>query len=171
MPLPAFFLKRVARAYRSGGKLPGHRRTRTRAQERARRNRQIQIDIRVIGDKELQRDMRKLPNAMQKKIARNALTKGARLVGEAAQAEAPTDTGKLAASMRVFAGRRSRSRISRHAVFGVGVDRLYSAAVELGTRLMDPLSFLRDAADQNAGQVIEMAGADIGKSVDEVMRR
>lgn len=169
MAIPLLLLKKIAKS--SGKANAASRFTRTARQERASRNRQIQIDISIIGDKKLQRDLRKLPNTLQKKIGRRALRAGARIVGTEAQAKAPRDSGDLAESLIYKPGKRSRVRISQHAIFGVSLIRYYAAAIELGARLRRPFTFLRDAADQTAPRVLDTVQAEIGTEIDKAMRK
>lgn len=68
------------------------------------------VDISLIGDKELERKLRKLPPKVQKQVVRPALVKVAKRARDDITAAMPVDTGKLKSlGMKVVPIKRSRS--------------------------------------------------------------
>lgn len=58
-------------------------------------------EVRVRGLKELNQFLQQLPVKLEQNVLRGALRAGAKLVQEAAKANAPKDTGQLAAGIKV----------------------------------------------------------------------
>ena len=117
--------------------------------------------VSVTGLKELDRKMRALEPAMQKKIIRKAARRAAKPVLDRARAFAPRRSGALERSLKIRALRRSRRRTA----IGVQVstdkgwfkgDEFYGAFVELGTKHIEAKKYLRDARDQSRGAVKEV---------------
>ena len=67
--------------------------------------------ITIDGAKELEKKLRDLGAQAEKKVYRQALRAGAKVVQVAAKAKAPKDTGLLRKSIKVRAGKRSRGQI------------------------------------------------------------
>lgn len=68
------------------------------------------VSFKLTGDKALDAKFAALPGAMQKRILRDALRPAAKLVLEAAKRSVPRRTGRMAGSLKVRAGKRSRKR-------------------------------------------------------------
>jgi HK97 gp10 family phage protein len=149
------------------------------------------IDIRVIGDKALQRKLKGLEDKMQKKIVRKALREGGKIVLREAKNRAPKDTGSLRASLKLRSLKRSKKRIGvqivtdeaalmkakdrkagRKVKRSTNADRLlfYAAFVELGTRNMPARPFLRPALKSKKAEVIGRARAVMRREVKAAVK-
>ena len=64
--------------------------------------------IKLIGGKELDRKLKALPRKVAKKILRQALRAGAKIILAQAKANAPVATGQLKKSLKVRAMKRTR---------------------------------------------------------------
>ena len=115
------------------------------------------IDISLLGDKALQRKLNRLPQKIQKKVMRQALREGARPILAAAKTNAPVDTGRMKASLKL------RSHKARRGNFGVevrtgtrtelgipeGATSYYPYSVEFGHGNVPAHPFMRPALDDN----------------------
>jgi len=137
------------------------------------------VDISLIGNKQMQRKLRRLGKLIQKKIVKKALREGARPVLKSAQANAPVDTGLLKRSLKLRVLKTKRGGD----VFGVGVmtgsrdqldiapdDPYYSpTAVEFGHGEVPAQPFMRPAMDMNrqrsADIIADVIKAEIKKAV------
>lgn len=94
--------------------------------------------ILITGDKELDRLLKGLPLAAQKKLSRKATRKAAKeIVLPDAKARVPVDTGELEESLVVKAIKRSRNRIGHMVATKDGFyagDQFYGAFIEFGTK-------------------------------------
>lgn len=68
------------------------------------------VSFKLTGDKALDAKFAALPGAMQKRILRDALRPAAKVILEASKRGVPRRTGRMAASLKVKAGKRSRKR-------------------------------------------------------------
>ena len=110
------------------------------------------IDISVLGDRTIQRKIKKLEFNLQKKIVRNALSRAMLPVRDKAKALAPFDTGLLEQSIK----RRNKTRrgfASSRIVTGTRAELgiplkakgYYPAVIEFGTATRPAYSYLRAA--------------------------
>ena len=127
----------------------------------------------VTGDKELDRLLRGLPLAAQKKLSRKATRKSAKeIVLPEAKSRVPVDTGDLEESLVVKAMRRSRGRFGHQVQTKDGFytgDQFYGAFIEFGTHervhksgkpvgRIDPsknFAYLRPAVYDNEGRIVQ----------------
>lgn len=127
----------------------------------------------VTGDKELDRLLRGLPLAAQKKLSRQATRKSAKeIVLPEAKSRVPVDTGDLEESLVVKAMRRSRRRFGHQVQTKDGFyagDQFYGAFIEFGTEerqhksgkpvgRIDPaknFAYLRPAVYDNEGRIVQ----------------
>lgn len=143
------------------------------------------IDIRVLGDRELQRKLNRVVDKVQKKIVRHALREGGRPVLANAQAKVPTGEGRLKASLKL------RARRARRGEFGVEVRTgtrqelgipasatgYYPASIEYGwthARSGLPIparSYMRAAADEQRVRALGIIGREIGRGIEMEARR
>lgn len=139
------------------------------------------IDISVTGDKELQRILNRLPDKLQKKIARNAIRKSAKRARDRIVANIRKlnliKTGRLLAAFE-YAPIRSQSSTPRSLIrIGVGFpyreqlgispdDKyFYPAALEFGHPRAPAYPFMRPAIDEHKQEEFATIGKDIGEGV------
>lgn len=110
------------------------------------------IDISILGDKKLQRKLRRLELAIQKKIVRQSINRAMLPVRNKAKQYVPVDSGRLRDSIkRVSRTRRGKASArvvtGTRAELGIPSDAkgYYPAAIEYGTRKQSAQSFLRRA--------------------------
>jgi HK97 gp10 family phage protein len=98
----------------------------------------IRVAFQLTGDAELDRKFTELPGRLQRKIIREALRPAAKLIRDAAAANAPRKTGLLGGSLKVRAGKRTRTgRVSMNVMTSKGWFKgadFYGAFVALGHR-------------------------------------
>lgn len=136
------------------------------------------ISIEVLGDKALQRKLRALPIAMEKKIVRKALREAGRPILASAKALVPVRTGALKKSLRLRALKRSRGsfgvqvRTGTREELGIPADApyYYPMAVEVGTGHAPAHPYMRPALKSNEGKSIRIAAAEIRRGIEEVAR-
>jgi len=137
------------------------------------------VDIRLLGDVELQRKLQRLPIVLQRKVVRESLRRGGKPVLEEAKRLVPADTGALKASIKLRATERG-GRKKRRGEFGVYVQTgtreelgisadakyYYPAAVELGTDKMPARSYLRAAVDNKRAESIAIIAQEVGQRIE-----
>jgi len=137
------------------------------------------IDIRLLGDKQLQRKLTNLELAVQKKIVRKALRAGAKPMLATAKAKVNVDTGALKANIKIKALKRSR-----RGSFGVQVttpprEKLgiaaddpgyYPAILEYGSATNRAQPFLRPAFDDNRSRSLDVVKETIASGVRGAVR-
>lgn len=143
------------------------------------------VDITILGDKKLQRKLKGLTPALQKKALRKALRAGAKIVAATARQMAPKRTGAVKRSIKVKAMKRSRGRLGVQVVTGEGWfigPEFYAAFVELGHHIgrrglggqrthVPGSGFLRKAARQQRGAALGAIRDELARAVTELARR
>ena len=141
------------------------------------------VDISLLGDKELQRKLQRLPYALQKKIVRPSLRAAARPMLATAKATCPEDEGKLKKALKLHA-MKSRRRDQ----FGIVVDTgtreklgipadetsYYPMSVEFGHGGPHPAPahpFLRPAFDTNKERAKRIIAREIGQRITAEARK
>lgn len=146
-------------------------------------------ELKIEGFDDLARKLRELVPAMRKRVIRNALSAGARLVRDDAKRIAPVlsnstkapyrQPGTLRSAIRVRSSKISR----RSGDIGVFVnvkpakganrgaksatDPFYWHFLEFGTKKMSARSFLRPAANK-LGEALHVFQAQVGRWIDKV---
>lgn len=136
----------------------------------------MDFKVDINGMENLQKTLKKLPVSAQKKAWKRSLAKGARVVRKAAAdnvkaitSESEVSTGTLARSLGVFSMKpykgmlRYGIRIRPKSVHPTAVDKsgkpvrvgLYGAVLEYGKENQPPRSWLRKAARDKTGEVLE----------------
>jgi len=112
------------------------------------------IDISILGDKRLERQLARLAGNVQKKYMRQVLRKAAKDVKNAARKDAPVDTGGLRRGLKVRALKRSRNRIGVKVSFEKS--QFYGKFTEWGApgKGIQKDSFLYPAIDDNRSGLI-----------------
>lgn len=129
-----------------------------------------QVDVSVLGDKALERQLAALPPKVQKAAARTAFRKAARIVRRDAINRAPRDTGQLANSIRIRAN-KGRKQIGVRVVTGFRLPDGRASFTELGTRYQEGQRYLRDALDSNREAILARLATDFRDAIDDVVRR
>ncbi|MBT8046401.1 MAG: HK97 gp10 family phage protein [Pontiella sp.] len=137
------------------------------------------IDIRFLGDKDLQRKLKRLEIKTQRAIVRPSMKKSMVQVKDKAQELAPVKTGKLRDSIKQ--GRqRTRRGITRASVvtgtrqeLGIAPDArgFYPAAHEYGSKNQPARSYLRRALSELKGQVLGQLADLIGKGIEREAKK
>lgn len=94
--------------------------------------------VTVIGDKEVIARMKALPEKLFKKMERQGLRSGAKIVEQACKANVPKDTGAWLSSIKVRAGKRRKGQISVVVGSAEGWfkgDQFYAGFVEFGHKI------------------------------------
>lgn len=140
------------------------------------------VDIKLLGNKELEKQLAKLPEASQKKPVRSAMRKSNNRLKRAIVAAAPVDTGTLKAALaatKVRSGRRSRSYLQslwplpKRELLGISADAkgYYPTSVEFGTSKRPPQSYIRATVNAMHDAEIGKIGNDIGKGIVREAKR
>ncbi len=131
------------------------------------------IDISLMGDRKLQRKLKRLPIVVQRKIVRHALREAARPVLATAKALVPVDTGRLKKSLKIrSAGKRGQAgivvRTGTRAELGIPEDAkyFYPAALEFGHGNVPAYPFLRPALDQNRPRALKIIARELGAGIE-----
>ena len=140
------------------------------------------VDVTMIGDKEVIKLFKELPEKVQKKFARESMRKEAKRLVEKVKAASPVLTGSkyrkggsLKKSWKVKALRRSRKRIGVYVESGpreklgiaANAPGYYPAHVELGTRTRAAKPFLRPVIRANRDSSQKRIGRLIGKAIEK----
>lgn len=81
----------------------------------------MSTSIRISGNKAIERACRELPARLAKKVIRQGLRAGAKVVQSDAQVHAPVDTGRTARAIKVRAGKsRKKNVITMAVIIGKG---------------------------------------------------
>ena len=105
--------------------------------------------VRIIGLPELNRQFRALPAAVARKVIRQGLRAGAKIIRDEAMVRSPVDEGLLRSSLRVRAAKvRKKNAFAVLVTTGVGFftgEAFYGAFVEFGTERMEGRHFIQGA--------------------------
>lgn len=141
------------------------------------------VDISLLGDKKLEKQLRKLPNRVEKKVVRQALRAGAKPILAAAKANVATmtapQTGRLAKGLQLRAIRRSRGRMGYRVAtkprefYGIEPDDkwFYPAVVEYGHPKAAARPFLRSAFDSHERSSFAIVKREIGVGVEREAKK
>ena len=138
------------------------------------------VDISVLGDKKLMRQLRRLAGPAQKKVVRKALREGGRPVLASTQAKVPVKTGALKNSLKLRAIKyKSRDRFGVAVRTGtreqLGIDAddpyYYPMAVEVGTAKAPAHSYLRAGMDETREQAKGIITREIASGIIREARK
>jgi HK97 gp10 family phage protein len=136
------------------------------------------MTVKVEGLRELQAVLQRLPEAVARDIMTAVLVARGQPIASAAAQFAPSDSGKLAASIHVST-RLAPRQASLHQpadpddveVF-IGPRPLpYAHIVEFGSSEMEPKPYMRPAWDSGKAAVLEGIRADLWREIDKRSRR
>ena len=142
------------------------------------------VDISMLGDKQLERQLRTLPDRVQKKIVRSAFVKAARPILIAVRRSVPGSGDNqrlLRKGIKARMGRRTRrQRVARFIALpsreslGIPGDapHYWPAALEYGHvsgkergRFVPPRSYLRKGFDETERQAFGIVKSEIGSGI------
>lgn len=145
------------------------------------------IDISLLGAKELENALKKLPDIVQKRIVRSSLLKVAKRVHKETLARVPVDTGRLkaglAAENKPVLQKRQNAVVyylnpPTRAFLGIAPDYewYYPWSLEFGYTRKDgfhvpPHPYIRPAVDENMDIYHGMMRRDINKGIVRNMKR
>lgn len=135
----------------------------------------MSVDITMIGDEEVMKLFKQLPDNLQKKFARQAMRKEAKKVMAKVVAATPVHSGRLKESWKLKALKRNRKRIGLYIESGtrseLGVAAFYRgyypAHIELGTRKRAAKPFLRPILRATSESTKQNIGRLIGKAIEK----
>ena len=137
------------------------------------------VDIRVFGDKDLQKQLKKLPDRLQNRILKQAIKKGAKITLQRTKTIVPKETGRLSESLKVKPIKRSRVKIGYQVLTGTreelgipaGKKGYYPMAIETGTKNRPAKPYMRPALDQTENQVLGVIKGAIKSKLDKEARK
>lgn len=138
----------------------------------------LHVDISMIGDKELERALGRLDEAMQWKIVKAALRNCAKRLVPKIAAVTPVHTGRLRAAMaiakvRVVSSKKDATRLGiamptrEELAISEDAPGYYPYAIEYGTNdgRIAPRRFIRNTVDANQEAEYAAIGGDIGDAI------
>lgn len=134
------------------------------------------IGAKIEGLKELDRALKQLPLAVQKRVLRATLQKAGQPIVEDAQGRAPRLTGELAERITIKAtlSRRQRRRMRKEkgaVVMFVGSTDPKAHLLEFGTEKMAARPFLRPSWDAGKAQVLATIRTELWTAIQKAARR
>lgn len=145
------------------------------------------VDISIVGDKALQRKLKRLAGKVQRKVVRVALRKAARRIREriiqnVSGAPVGVITGEYRAAwksskVRAGGGKRGLIRLGiafpSREILGIAPEdkSYYPAAIEYGHDGVPAHPHVRPAVDDNIDAERRKIGRDIGKAIEREAKR
>lgn len=134
----------------------------------------MNILLKVLGVRRIDKALADLEPKIQKKILRDGLKAGAKIVADEAKLKVPVDSGDLKKSIKVRAGKRAgRGKIRRTVVTGKGFfkgQEFYGGFVEFGTRKMRARPFMRPAYEAKKKQAKNASIDEINRLVQQAVK-
>ena len=125
----------------------------------------------VLGHRELESLLRKLPEKVAKRVTVNGLKAGGRVLVKGMKARAPRRTGQLADSPTVSsAAKVTQGRSQASVAFKKPVSRRVHLT-EFGTEHSRARPFIRPTLEQDGREAIKAIGENIGKGVEREARK
>jgi len=124
----------------------------------------VKFDVRKLN-----RKLKTLESKVEKKLTRQALRAGAKIIAKEAKLRAPVDTGELKSKIKVWALKRSRKRIG--VLVGTSAkeytgDQFYAAFVEYGTKDMPAKPFMGPAAEAKGPEAAAVVGKTLADGIE-----
>ncbi len=132
------------------------------------------IDIRLLGDNQLQRRFRRLPEKMQKQALRPALRKSATRIKKQITPQIPVDTGEL---KKVFKGLRTTTQTRRGVIKGAipqpsdARNAIALNVLEYGKANQPAKAIIRRTTDRMADEELKKIGDELGRKITELASR
>lgn len=128
--------------------------------------------VTITGDKRIDRKLGKLSGADAKKVLRRALRRAVKPLQAAAKADAPVDTGRLQAKIKVRAMKRKKGRLGVVVqVDQTDLEKPYAAVEEFGDRERSGDHFFEDAFEDRAESVRSEAIVEIARGVETIVKK
>jgi HK97 gp10 family phage protein len=126
----------------------------------------VKAKVTFRGQRELERALRDLSQAVSRRLARNAVLSGARVIASATKARAPVgEDGLLKRSIRTFEDRTENSSGTKRMAYA-GTRLYYAYWVEYGTVHMSAQPFLRPAIDENFTEISNRMGENLASGFE-----
>ena len=137
------------------------------------------IDIRVLGDKKLQKQLNKLDPKLRKKALQSAMRIAMKPVLLAAKSSAPVDSGLLRRFLRIKNLKANKKSIGVIVKYGtrkaLKIDPndpyYYPAALEYGTKTVKGRPILRNALNDNKEQVLNILAKELKPQIIKFARQ
>ncbi len=129
------------------------------------------IDFDLRGDKEFIKALRELGLAGQKKVGRQALRKGVKLIADEIKANIAVESGALRRTVKVRSMKRSRVRIGAFVKIGGTLDDPYAPFVLYGTRYQQGQRTGRDALESTKPNVFKVLQKELWASLRKEVAR
>lgn len=138
------------------------------------------VDISVLGDKQLQKNLKKLAVDVQQKITRKALRKAGKETLFMAKLKAPVRTFNLVTNISLSSSLKKKTgNIGVYVKTGtrekMGIPKsdkyYYPAYVELGTKKMSAKPYLRPAMEATRSSNTELIKKEIGNSINKLFKK
>lgn len=154
----------------------------------------MSVNVKLLGDKKLDKKLKELESRTQKKVVRKAMRNTAKAVQKDVRSAAPVASGRLRKSIKVRASKRSRRRIGIEVRTGerseLGIEPsergYYPASIEFGSRphqiedvVIDgeprkvvthpgtrPNPFIRGTMDRKRRQYLRKLAREIGRGIE-----
>jgi HK97 gp10 family phage protein len=129
------------------------------------------VTMKIEGGKELEIALRSLPPTVMRKVDRQGLREGGKIVLEKAQRDCPVVSGALRDSLKLKAGKRRKNYIS--VVIGTAIGwfkgkTYYGGFVEFGTSKMGARPFVRPAFDTQKEYILDRIISSLNSALIKV---
>lgn len=136
------------------------------------------VDIRILGDKELERKFASLAVKIQKKLAKAAIGVAIKEVLKRAKQLVPVKSGALRDSLHIKSlkgrGKIIGYRVSTGSRETLGIDAkdkyFFPAAVEFGHGNVSAKPFIRPAIDSQKSRLLGIIASELGGKIEEEAR-
>jgi len=129
----------------------------------------VKFDVRKLN-----RKLKTLESKVEKKLTRQALRAGARVIAKEAKLRAPVDTGTLRSKIKVWALKRSRTRIG--VLVGTSAkdytgNQFYGAFAEYGTKDIPAKPYLGPAADAKGSEAAKVVEKTLAEGIEREINK
>jgi HK97 gp10 family phage protein len=129
------------------------------------------VKVTFTGQRELEKALRDLNQAMSRILARNAVLAGAEVIASAAKSRAPLgEDGLLKRSIQTFEDRTENSSGTKRTAYA-GTRLYYAYWVEYGTVHMSAKPFLRPAIDENFSEISNKMGENLANGFERELSK
>ncbi|WP_254510418.1 HK97-gp10 family putative phage morphogenesis protein [Anatilimnocola floriformis] len=126
----------------------------------------------TVSWKKLEKELKQFDKKVQKKTLMRNMRKGMKIIKAEVEEQAPVgETGALADSVKIKAGRKSRTSASIKVQIGEGDfkgETWYAAAVEYGTSKMEANPFMRRSLDNKGDEAKNVAMTGIAIDIEKL---
>jgi len=123
----------------------------------------VAASIEVRGLKELERKLRRLPEAVAGEALKRAMEKAAEPLEKSMKDKAPVKTEALKKSVQTDTVKDSRSEVQ----VNVGPSKFYSHMIEFGTTHSRAIPFIRPAFDAEKERVVRIFSSELKKNINK----